>query len=487
MFLPPKLATIVVNSLAVVFVFAGSTAAQQAELDRRIAAMQEARARAQQPPAVRVASNDVGIDYSAPPSPQGSARTARATNTASAGIVGPMPRYASMGQSGKVATSRVAAASARVAHRFVPEHTRTAQLVESPMIDSYSPVVESAPMGYASCGDGSCGGEVYQSDIIVDGGCSSCGDCGCCGDCSCCFRDCGACCGRGGCPPGPCLLSGLGAAFRNAEFFAGAAAFGGPALEEPAPNYGQLWQTGSYGFYQGINLGVPLCHLTGGWLSGQIGFRAVQSNFHGNEFNVSDRNQIFFTTGLYRRVDYGMQYGLVVDVLRDDWFTDQDSVQIRGDIGWVYPCGPTIGFRFATNAEDDVEPGEIYNDYYWDVRTITLDHYRFYYRCERQCGGYAEAFAGWSNYNQGVLGLHFDLPLRERLAAQAGFTYYLNGNRAEDYTSWYGGNPTEAYNVFVGLVFRPRGLCHYRSYDRPLFNVADNGSMVLKRRVRDLR
>jgi hypothetical protein len=31
------------------------------------------------------------------------------------------------------------------------------------------------------------------------------------------------------------------------------------------------------------------------------------------------------------------------------------------------------------------------------------------------------------------------------------------------------------------LVFRPRGLAANRSYDRPLFSVADNGTMLMTR------
>ena len=39
----------------------------------------------------------------------------------------------------------------------------------------------------------------------------------------------------------------------------------------------------------------------------------------------------------------------------------------------------------------------------------------------------------------------------------------------------------DAWNISVGLVFRPQGRCYYQSYDRPLFNVADNGSMMVDR------
>jgi hypothetical protein len=64
---------------------------------------------------------------------------------------------------------------------------------------------------------------------------------------------------------------------------------------------------------------------------------------------------------------------------------------------------------------------------------------------------------------------------------QAGFTYYLGDEAPLPASGYAGGNANEAYNIFVGLAFRPRGRSYYRSYDRPLFNVADNGSMLIAR------
>ena len=44
-----------------------------------------------------------------------------------------------------------------------------------------------------------------------------------------------------------------------------------------------------------------------------------------------------------------------------------------------------------------------------------------------------------------------------------------------------GGNSGEAYNIYVGVALRPGGRHSYRSYERPMFPVADNGSMLITR------
>jgi hypothetical protein len=77
--------------------------------------------------------------------------------------------------------------------------------------------------------------------------------------------------------------------------------------------------------------------------------------------------------------------------------------------------------------------------------------------------------------------MEFDVPVAERFALQANYTYFLNGDQIEQANDQFGGNFGDAWNIGVGLVFRPSGRCYYRSYDRPLFDVADNGSMMLDR------
>ena len=67
MFLPPKLTTIVFGKLIALTLLTASVNGQQADFERRMAAMQDARARAQAPamPATRIASSDMGMDFTA--------------------------------------------------------------------------------------------------------------------------------------------------------------------------------------------------------------------------------------------------------------------------------------------------------------------------------------------------------------------------------------------------------------------------------------
>ena len=482
MFSPPKLTAIVLTSLAVLLLFSGTSDAQQAEFNRRVAAMQEARSRAQQPATVRVASADIGVDYSAPPSPGGVARVAQA-QTRQPARQSSNSRRVVLGQSSRIPArqaqarqvQRVAQApqANRVASKYSPQHTRTAQLMDSTFVDGGSPIIsEYSDGGFVDGG--------YVDDGYIDGGCQSCGDGGCssCGDTSGYFDD--SCCDRGGCPPGPCWLTGFGMAFYNGEYFGGATSFRSTLFSTPGGTTNQLSDDCSHGFYGGFNLGIPLCKLTCGVFSGQVGVRSVQTNFNGNQFSNENRDQLFVTAGFYRRVDYGLQAGVVADILHEEWFTETDLVQVRADLGWVYPNGSTLGFRYATNVQDDVNSGTFAGNAFSNLIQSTDDTYRFYYRKDSPAGGFGEGSVGWSG-GQTILGLDFDLPITERVAMQSGFSYYLGDEGVPANSGLQGGNADDAYNLYVGLSFRPRGRSFYQSYDRPLFSVADNGTMLITR------
>jgi hypothetical protein len=440
MFLPPKLIAIVLNSFAILLMCVGSSDGQQADFNQRIAAMQEARARAHSPTA-HVESTGMVSDYGVSPAPV--ARVAQAPQ-------------------------RVAAATQRMARGFVPHRLRMAQLGEEEFIDDGSPIMHSEIVGCSSCGG-------------IEGGCSDCGGgCDSCGDAGGYFENGDQCCGRGGCPPGECWITGLGAVLYNGEYFAGATSFRGSLFATPGVSTGDLSNDNSHGFYGGFNLGLPLCRLSCGLFSGQVGIRSVQTNFNGNEFSTENRDQLFVTAGFYRRVDYGFQAGLVADILHEEWFTESDLVQIRGDLSWVYGNGTTLGFRYATNVQDDVNSGVFDGNAFTNLIQSTDDNYRFYYQRVAPGGGMGELSLGWTE-GQTALGLDFDLPIAERVAMQSGFAYYLGDEGVPANAGQVGGNAEDAYNIYVGLVFRPRGRAYYRSYDRPMFSVADNGSMLISR------
>ena len=381
---------------------------------------------------------------------------------------------------------------------FVPQHL-SSPVVGETIIDGGSPIVHGGIIDgqiiSSHVVDAPIGSSIVGSEVIVDtpyGGVvtegHAGGDCGC-GGGSCDSGSCGDigesyfaddCCGRGGCPDGPCFLNRFGTIFRNAEYFGGFNAFRTNLFTAPDGS-NNLVDDSSHGLYAGFNLGVPLCRLSCGLFSGQFGVRTVNTNFGGAAFTDDDRNQIFITTGIYRRVDYGLQLGVVADILREEWFSDVDLVQVRGEVSYVWQGGTSLGFRFATNTEDDVTEGVFNTEFFSGNLVTSNDWYRFFLRHEIARGGYGEVYGGWTDNEQGIVGLDFDFPITNRIAFQSGFTYYLSDDEIPANQGFLGGEPNDSFNAFVGFSLRPSGRQYYRNYDRPLFDVADNGTFTIFR------
>ena len=334
-------------------------------------------------------------------------------------------------------------------------------------------------------------GYVTDEYIGGDGGCDSCGTPAGAGGCASCLGDSffgaqGACDGRGGCPPGTldqCWLGMLGPFLRAGEYGIGVQGFRGPLYTINTGDGNINIDDASFGFYGQANYGVPLCKLSCGLLSGQIGVRNVITEFNGNPFSSDNRNQLFFTAGIFRRVDYGWQMGIVADILHEEWYTSTDLVQVRGDLAWVYGGGGTLGFRFAAGTQTDTTQGIIVDangrpTNFTGLFNEVIDNYRFYYQTNYAGGGYSELALGWTE-DHAVLAVDFDIPMTEHTALQTGFTYFLPGDKTQ--RTQFGGNANDAWNIYLGCVYRPKGRNWYRNYDRPLFNVADNGSMVIRR------
>ncbi len=312
---------------------------------------------------------------------------------------------------------------------------------------------------------------VYEGEVIGDA-CTTCGDAG--GY----FSD--NCCGRGGCPDGAgCWWTGpLARAIRSGSYFAGATAFRHPAFAPPGQT--DLNLDSNFGAYAGFNLGIPLCRLSCGQLSGQFGVRSVQSQFGGGELSPDSRDQTFITAGVYRRVDSGLQAGVVADILTEEFFVDSDVTQIRAEVSWAYPSGAAVGFRWASNQQDEVSSGTFAGNAFDDFTTSSITNYRFFLRKVQNSGGWEELYGGWTDDGQGVLGADFDIPLAERIALEAGAVLYLSDDTLPG--SGVGSSRIDdSFNIYVGFAFRPQGRAYYRSYDRPLLPVADNGTFLLRR------
>ena len=470
MFSPKTKSTLFILSFAVASMLAAETFAQSgtssAQYQARLAAMRQAQARGQAQ--VQVEAQPVHVATAAPQQhvPQ------------------------------QIITQTVVPART-ASHAYQPAHTRTAQLItEGSIIDGGAPILGETVLSQPVISEQIVGGQVLGQPVVtgpvwgqpvvtgpisseivygnevVSSGCSTCGDSGSyfAGDC----HNCGACAGNV-----PCWLGPLGRALRTGSYSFGTTAFRHPAFANPTGS-GELVEDSNFGVYGGFNLGIPLNRLFGGRISGQFGLRSVQTNFGSNAFSDSNRDQLFVTAGVYRRVDYGLQLGLVIDVLAEEFYTEADVAQLRGEVSWAYPSGSSIGFRFTSGQEDDTSSGVFAGTPFEDLTTTTDDHYRFFLRKIVPTGGWEEIFVGWTTEEQFQIGADFNIPLQSYVALEAGAVLYLS--ELEDATGGLGGTRIDdSFNLYVGFAFRPQGRAYYQSYDRPLLPVADNGTLLLRR------
>lgn len=325
-------------------------------------------------------------------------------------------------------------------------------------------------------------------DDMGGGNCATCGGGGCGG---------GGCLG-GGCPGGDCgpYWAPFGGRFRecfpclalnlqNLDIFSGVQGF---------TNSTNRGGAGSFGYHFGFNKGRPVYCLPCTNLSWQIGMAGVFSNFDGATFNnggalattAANRNQLFVTWGLFRRVDWGLQFGMAFDYLHDDWYANMDVGQVRGEMSWVYPNCHELGFWFASGVHTgrdnaarvfaggvQVNPPPVET---WSAIDLYAAFYRYRF-AER--GGEARTFGGFTGDGDGLVGGDIWLPINNNWSFQANYTYLIPNNNGGAFA-----NTNEAWNLAMSMVWSP-GACRNNSgvdYNRPLFNVANNGNFILRRR-----
>lgn len=279
-------------------------------------------------------------------------------------------------------------------------------------------------------------------------------------------------CGPRGCNTNCCLIPCPNFRFDRFEFFAGADAFN---------NTLNRGEGSSFGFHEGFNWGSPL--PCSDLFSMQLGAQAIQSSFSGNDITDDDRRQFFVTGGFFRRVDCGLQGGVVVDFRHDEWYHDPiDLQQIRAELSWMFPCDHEIGVwathginNSTSDAEVETTPGAMtmLANEGWN----STDLYAFFYRRHFGCNAYGRVFGGFTDGSDGLVGADFNVPLCENLAVRSDFTYLIPPEGTSNT-----GNVDESWNVSIGIVWYPGcRTARNKDYNRPLFNVANNGTFFIDR------
>ena len=255
----------------------------------------------------------------------------------------------------------------------------------------------------------------------------------------------------------------------NLQFDLGVLGFRGP--------YNQ-GDSGSFGFQQAINFGTVLPLLPYSRVGWQIGVRTTQSNLSGADFTNQERQQTFFTTGVFKRAPCGgWQGGLVVDVLDDDWFGKVKVSQLRGEISYRFPSVHEWGYRFSAGSSDDIVRSPVTERF--NVYEGHSLHSFFYRRRFKWIpGGVGGFFAGFSGDKDGYIGADATLPFSEFVSLRSSFAYLVPDEPTND-----GGTENEAWNLSVAFVFNLRGIRpgFRQTPYTPLFDVADNGNYILRR------
>lgn len=263
----------------------------------------------------------------------------------------------------------------------------------------------------------------------------------------------------------------------NFSFFAGVHGFKGVA---------DNGRNGNFGFHEGFNWGAPL----GGpfCLGYQLGLQGVHSDFSGHQageddlIRRADRDQLFFTGGLFRRAPCGgLQGGVVFDLLHDRYYATANLRQIRTESALVFSCGlREIGFWGAFGVGDDaldLYDGDLAED--GIVLLKPTDTYSLFYRRHFSGGGQGRVWAGLSGNGDALIGGDCTVPLGTSWALENSFTYLVpkegHGEGAQEEETW---------NVSIHLVWYPcrEARCAINSPFHPLFRVADNGLFLLHAR-----
>jgi hypothetical protein len=246
---------------------------------------------------------------------------------------------------------------------------------------------------------------------------------------------------------------------------------------------------GNFGTNEYANFGMPFWNAFGvGW---QLGVRGVQTHFQNTSiegltddpFVSGARDQVFVTTGFYTRAfeGRGLQFGAVWDYLHDNWYDNVNLAQIRGEISYVWHAHE-IGFWGASNY--DTTP---FSTRRFSGNASTMDLYALFYRLQFGDANEWKVWGGGTDNGDGYLGTLLRAPMTKSLALEGTFTYLIPKDtktyplgRDDDGDTVSITTADAAWNMSVNVVFYPacrsrRGLA---SPYRPLFEVADNGSMI---------
>ncbi|MDO5308467.1 MAG: hypothetical protein Q4G03_03085 [Planctomycetia bacterium] len=275
-------------------------------------------------------------------------------------------------------------------------------------------------------------------------------------------------CGTGSCYGGNCdPCCGL---LQNTQLEAGAMAMRSPLDFENRGNAGAH-----------VALNWASAQPLFGNLYVQAGVRTTFTDYNGvkaNGFDDEDsRTQFFWTSGLFFRANgcnEGWTGGVVFDSVSDRYYRKYDLHQLRAELSYSFAGSTDIGFRGAFALNDDwCELLQLDNKLAIEARATGTDYYTMFIRQRFEQGGEATVYGGVTEWSQGIVGVTGEAPLTDSWAIKAMANYVFPTDRGLTHRE------EETWNMSMGIVWYLGGNAR-NSFDskRPLFDVADNGSII---------
>jgi hypothetical protein len=279
-----------------------------------------------------------------------------------------------------------------------------------------------------------------------------------------------------------------------------------PPAADPLPRYNLVaseafdtWRSvadgnsrpnGNSGLVETLNMAAPVPWLEEYGVGAQLGMSYGDYNFSGRTSppgpvtNHETQQQVFVTTGLFRRADANMPIsgGLVYDWMANDGFGAFSQSpflgQWRGQLAYAFASRAEIGMwgtvRDRGSSRDALGAPVQY-------RAISQGNFFIHWRWNRGCETWA--FVGLPDlvrlngdhaYESTIYGARLNKPLTDRVSFYSNF-------QAVKFTSGVSTHP--AYDFSVGLSFYPNRSARSSTIAghtwMPYQNVANNGSFLV--------
>ena len=249
--------------------------------------------------------------------------------------------------------------------------------------------------------------------------------------------------------------------------------------------------TDSFGTVFGFNTGFG---LGGSRIRGQVGASYGIYDFKGRLRLIPEaeevEEQVFFTTGLYKRGDMlndcdPISWGLVGDIFyADHWGVNANEIdlaQLRGIVGFALNEWTEVGVWGTFNVNDDRAAVRVAGAPGVLSTIRAMNQANFYLKRNTEFGAELMAYTGVldsADIGDWQFGLLGNMPISCNWSAYGNFNYVVPSAAAGP-----NGSGEEQFNVSFGLAYYFGGKAKSPSVTGqaglPLLNVANNGSFLV--------